>query len=102
MVASSACYFLPQLTVQMLVVRRIGATAGSLDGWGRRKLKVLPVARVLSNAGETGVRPDGLLDAYYCHDPQGLMVMLLLLVSGLSVSPPSCVLALGFCPYGSA
>ena len=37
---------LPQLTGQMLadVVRRKGATAGSLDGWGWRELKVLPVA----------------------------------------------------------
>ena len=35
---------LPRLTGQMLadVVRREGATAGSLDGWGWRELKVLP------------------------------------------------------------
>ena len=37
---------LPRLTGQMLadVVRRKGATAGSLDGWGWRELKVLPVS----------------------------------------------------------
>ena len=37
---------LPRLTGQMLfdVVHRKGATAGSLDGWGWRELKVLPVS----------------------------------------------------------
>ena len=62
---------LPQLTGEMLadVVRRKGATAGSLDGWGWRELKVLPVAwfdglaRILSKVEEVGVWPDGLLDA---------------------------------------
>ena len=47
---------LPRLTGQMLadVVQRKGATAGSLDGWEWRELKVLPVswygelARILS------------------------------------------------------
>ena len=36
---------LPELTGEMLVevVRRKGATAGSLDGWGWKELKVLPV-----------------------------------------------------------
>ena len=61
---------LPQLTGEMLadVVRRKGATAGSLDGWGWRQLKVLPVAwfdglaRILSKVEEDGVWPDGLLD----------------------------------------
>ena len=39
----SLCRF---LTGEMLadVVRRKGATAGSLDGWGWRELKALPVA----------------------------------------------------------
>ena len=39
---------LPCLTGQMLadVVQRKGATAGSLDGWGWRELKVLPVSLV--------------------------------------------------------
>ena len=37
---------LPRLTGQMLadVVRSEGAFAGSLDGWGWRELKVLPVS----------------------------------------------------------
>ena len=62
---------LPELTGEMLadVVRRKSAAAGSLDGWGWRELKVLPVplfdglARVLSRVAETGVWPEGLLDA---------------------------------------
>ena len=39
-------FHLPRLTGQMLadVVRRKGATAGSLDGWGWRELKVLLVS----------------------------------------------------------
>ena len=39
-------FFLPALTGDMLfeVVKRKGSTAGSLDGWGWRELKVLPVA----------------------------------------------------------
>ena len=37
---------LPRLTGQMLydVVHRKSATAGSLDGWGWRELKALPVS----------------------------------------------------------
>ena len=37
---------LPRLTGQMLadVVQRKSVTAGSLDGWGWRELKVLPVS----------------------------------------------------------
>ena len=52
------------------VVRRKGATAGSLDGRGWRELKVLLVAwvdglaRILTLVEDTGVWPDGLLDAY--------------------------------------
>ena len=56
---------LPELTGEVLaeVVRRKGATAGSLDGWGWKELelKVLPVpwfdglARILSKVEETGV-----------------------------------------------
>ena len=48
------------------VARRKSATAGSLDGRGRRQLKVLPVARfdglarVLSKVEELGVWPEGL------------------------------------------
>ena len=63
---------LPRLTGQVLagVVQREGATAGgSLDGWGWRELKFLPVswydelARILSKVENVGVWPDGLLDA---------------------------------------
>ena len=62
--------YLPWLTGQMLadVVQRKGATAG--------ELKVLPVswydelARILTKVEDLGVWPDGLLDAYNCHDSQ--------------------------------
>ena len=43
------------------VVQRKGATAGSLDGWGWRELKVLPVswydelARILTKVEDVGV-----------------------------------------------
>ena len=46
-----------------------GATAGSLDDWGRREFKVLTVAwydglaRNFTTVEEIGVWPDGLLDA---------------------------------------
>ena len=69
---------LPWLTGQMLadVVLRKSATAGSLDGWGWRELKVLPVAwydelaRILTVVENTGVWPDGLLDAYIAMIPK--------------------------------
>ena len=69
---------LRRLTGQVLadVVHRKGATAGSLDGWEWRELKVLPVswydelARILSKVEDTGVWPDGLLDAYIAMIPQ--------------------------------
>ena len=69
---------LPTLTGQMLsdVVHRKGATAGSLDGWGWRELKVLPVswydelARILTKVEDTGVWLDGLLDAYITMIPK--------------------------------
>ena len=69
---------LPWLTGQMLadVVQRKGATAGSLDGWGWRELKVLLVAwcdelvRILTMVEDTGVLPDGLLDAYIAMVPK--------------------------------
>ena len=62
---------LPRLTGQMLadVVQRKGVTAGSLDGWGWREFKVLPVswcdglARILTKVEDVGVWLDGLLDA---------------------------------------
>ena len=67
-----------QLTGQMLadVVQRKGVTAGSLDGWVWRELKVLPVAwydglaRVLTKVEEVGVWPDGLLDAHIAMIPK--------------------------------
>ena len=52
------------------VVHRKSATTGSLDGWGWKELKVLPVswfdqlARILTLVEDNGVWPDGLLDAY--------------------------------------
>ena len=63
---------LPRLTGQMHadVVQRKGATVGSLDGWGWREFKALPVtwfdglARILFKVEDTGVWPEGLLDAY--------------------------------------
>ena len=69
---------LPRLTGQMLadVVQRKGATAGSLDGWGWRELKVLPVswydglARILTRVEDIGIWPDGLLDAYIAMIPK--------------------------------
>ena len=69
---------LPRLTGQMLydVVHRKSATAGSLDGWGWKELKVLPVswfdelARILTLVEDNGVWPDGLLDAYIAMIPK--------------------------------
>ena len=69
---------LPRLTCQMLadIVHRKGATAGGLDGWGWRELKVLPVswfdelARILTFVEDLGVWPDGLLDAYIAMIPK--------------------------------
>ena len=69
---------LPCLTGHMLadVVQRKGATAGSIDGWGWRELKVLPVswydglARILTKVEDLGVWPDWLLDAYIAMIPK--------------------------------
>ena len=53
-----------------------GATAGSLDGWGWRELKVLPVswydelARILTEVKDIGVWLGGLLDAYIALIPK--------------------------------
>ena len=58
------------------VVHRKSATAGSLDGWGWRELKVLPVscydglARILTKVEDVGVWPEGLLDAYIAMIPK--------------------------------
>ena len=52
------------------------ATAGSLDGWGWKELKVLPVswfdqlARILTLVEDNGVWPDGLLNAYITMIPK--------------------------------
>ena len=67
-------FSLPTLTGYMLfeVVKKKSATAGSLDGWGWRELKVLPVAwyegpaRILTKVED----PDGLLDAYIAMIPK--------------------------------
>ena len=69
---------MPALTGDMLfeVVKKKSATAGSLDGWGWRELKVLPVAwfhhlaRILSKVEDLGVWPDGLLDTYIAMIPK--------------------------------
>ena len=69
---------LPRLTGQMLagVVFHKSATAGSLDGWRWRELKVLLVswfdelARILSLVEDTGGWPDGFLDAYIAMIPK--------------------------------
>ena len=66
---------LPRLTGQMLydVVHCKSATAGSLDGWGWRELKVLPVSwfdelsRILTLVEDDGVWP---LDAYIAMIPK--------------------------------
>ena len=69
---------LPRLTGQMLadVVQRKSATAGSLDGWGWRELKVLHVswydelARILAKVENFRIWPDGSLDAYIAMIPK--------------------------------
>ena len=69
---------LPRLTGQMLadVVLHKGVSAGGLDVWGWRELKVLPVswfdelARILAKVEDLGVWPDGLLDAYITMIPK--------------------------------
>ena len=57
------------------VVRK-GATAGNLDGWVWRELKVLPLpcfdcfAHILSVDEQGGVWPEGLVDAYIVIIPK--------------------------------
>ena len=100
---------LPLLTGQMLadVVQREGCTAGSLDGWGWRESKVLPVswydelARILSKVEDTGVWPDGLLDAYIAMIPKTDGDATSLGQRPLSVLPVV-YRNLGFRSYGSA
>ena len=51
-----------------------GFWPGGLDGSGWRELKVLPVswfdglARILAMVEDSGIWPDGLLDAYIADD----------------------------------
>ena len=69
---------MPRLAGEMLAefVHRKGATAGSLDGWGWLEVKALPVSwfdglgRILSKVEDTGVWPEGLLDAYIAMIPR--------------------------------
>ena len=69
---------LPRLSGSLLadVVRRKKVTAGGLDGWGWRELKVLLVswfdglARFLTKVDDFGIWPDGLLDAYIAMIPK--------------------------------
>ena len=69
---------LPRLTGQMIadVVHHKSVSAGGLDGWGWRELKVLPVswfdglARILTKVEDLGMWPDGLLDAYITMIPK--------------------------------
>ena len=78
MVAAFGEFFLPTLTGDMLfeVVKKKSATAGSLDGWGWREFKVLPVAwyeglaGILTKVEDLGVWLDGLLDAYIAMIPK--------------------------------
>ena len=68
---------MPRFTGEMLadVVRRKGATAGSLGGWGW-EIKALPVswfdglARILPMVEDIGVWPEGLLDACLAMIPK--------------------------------
>ena len=71
-------FHLPPLTGDLLleVVRHKKVTAGSLDGWGWRELKALPLpwfdslACILRLVEEGFVWPDGLLDAYIAMIPK--------------------------------
>ena len=79
MVACAGCFFtFLLLTGDVLVdvVRRKKSTTGSLDGWRWRELKALPppwfygLARFLRVVEESGVWPEGLLDAYIAMIPK--------------------------------
>ena len=97
-------FHLPPLTGDVLVdvVRKKKSTAGGLDGWGWKELKALPpawfdgLARILRLVEETGVGPDGLLDAYVAMIPK----------SGGDATPlvqrPLCVLPVVYRIWASA
>ena len=97
-------FHLPRLTGDVLaeVVQKKKSTAGGLDGWGWKELKALPspwfdgLARILRLVEETGVWPDGLLDAYVAMIPK----------SGGDATPlgqrPLCVLPVVYRVWASA
>ena len=97
-------FHLPPLTGDVLaeVVRKKKSTAGGLDGWGWKELKAFPppwfdgLARILRLVEETGVWPDGLLDAYVAMIPE----------SGGDATPlgqrPLCVLPVVYRVWASA
>ena len=99
---------LPRLTGQLLadVVHRKGISAAGLDGWGWRKLKVLPLswfdelARILSKVEDLGVWPDRLLDASITMIPKTDGDSTPLSQRPLSVLPVA-YRNLGLCSYGS-
>ena len=97
---------LHRLTGQMLadVVQRKGATAGSLDGWGWRETKVLPVAwfaRILPKVEEIGVWREGLLDACIALIPKADGDANSFWSASVDSSPGG-VSLLGLCPNGAA
>ena len=69
---------LPPLPGDMLydAVKRTKPTSGSLDGWGWRDFKALPVAwfdqlaSILTLVEEDGVWPDGIWDVYIAMIPK--------------------------------
>ena len=84
----------------MFIVKAV--SAGGLDGWVWRELKVLPVswfdelARILTKVEDLGVWPDGLLDAYIT------MIAKTPLARDLSVCSRLCIvfgLLLGYCSW---
>ena len=97
-------FHLPPLTGDVLaeVVQKKKSTAGGLDGWGWKELKALPppwfdgLARILRLVEETGIWPDGLLDAYVAMIPK----------SGGDATPlgqrPLCVLPVVYRVWASA
>ena len=97
-------FHLPPLTGDVLadVVRKKKSTPGGLDGWGWKELKALHLpwfdglARILRLVEETGVWPDGLLDAYVAKIPK----------SGGDATPlgqrPLCVLPVVYRVWASA
>ena len=76
----SLIWIFPRITGRDLqeVVRAKKSTAGGgLDGWARNEIKALPLpwfsglAILLELVEASGVWPQRLLDAFFCHDSQG-------------------------------